>query len=189
METTLIDIQNLSKTYKGAIVASVNGLSFQLAPNKISGLLGPNGAGKTTTISIICGLLPFDDGAVTVLGHNIKTQKPEILKIIGIVPQQIALYNKLNALENLRYFGKLYGLKNPYLNTRIDELLEEFGLSQHAKKEVGYYSGADVKHRIRIHCGFASQTVGFDTRRTNGGCRCAIEKHDFDVFEKLQSTR
>jgi len=149
LETTLIDIQNLSKTYKGAIVPSVNGLSFQLAPNKISGLLGPNGAGKTTTISIICGLLPFDDGTITVLGHDIKTQKQEILKIIGIVPQQIALYNKLNALENLRYFGKLYGLKNPYLNTRIDELLEEFGLSQHAKKEVGYYSGG-MKRRINI---------------------------------------
>ncbi len=149
METPILQIKNLYKTYKDALNPSVNGLSFDLPKNKISGLLGPNGAGKTTTISILCGLLPFDDGTVYVAGHDIRTHKQEILRMVGIVPQQIALYNKLNALENLQYFGKLYGLKNPYLSKRIDELLDVFGLAQHAKKEVGNYSGG-MKRRINI---------------------------------------
>jgi ABC-2 type transport system ATP-binding protein len=149
LKSPLIQIQNLSKTYKGSLTPAVDGLSFELPTGTISGLLGPNGAGKTTTISILCGLLSFDSGSVQVGGYDIKTQKQAILNTIGIVPQQIALYNKLNAIENLSYFGKLYGLKNPFLKTKINDLLEHFGLAQHAKKEVGNYSGG-MKRRINI---------------------------------------
>ena len=106
-ETAIIEIQNLTKTFKHATEATVKGISFSICRNEIFGLLGPNGAGKTTTISILCGLFPPSGGEVIINGMNLFQHMPAIKEIIGIVPQDIALYPSLSARENLAFAVEL----------------------------------------------------------------------------------
>src|ERR1700754_1253828 len=97
---TIIEIEHLTKTFRNATEPAVNGLSFSINRNEIFGLLGPNGAGKTTTISIICGLFPPSGGRVIINGKELRDNISATRKIIGIVPQDIALYPTLTAREN-----------------------------------------------------------------------------------------
>jgi ABC-2 type transport system ATP-binding protein len=147
---TSILVQDLHKTYKGALEPSLKGLSFSFPKGAIVGLLGPNGAGKTTTISILCGLVKADAGQVQIfdLPQN-AVNREAIKRLIGIVPQQIALFPHLTAIENLEYFGNLYGLKGKPLRSRIDEYLQMFGLEKNGRKEVGHFSGG-MKRRTNI---------------------------------------
>lgn len=147
---TSILVQDLHKTYKGALEPSLKGLSFSFPKGAIVGLLGPNGAGKTTTISILCGLVKADAGQVQIfdLPQN-AVNRETIKRLIGIVPQQIALFPNLTAIENLEYFGNLYGLKGKPLRSRIDEYLQIFGLEKNGHKEVGHFSGG-MKRRTNI---------------------------------------
>lgn len=147
---TSILVQDLHKTYKGALEPSLKGLSFSFEKGMITGLLGPNGAGKTTTISIICGLVSANSGLVKVFDLPQTTaHREEIKQLVGIVPQQIALFPQLTAIENLEYFGNLYGLKGKPLRTLIDEYLQIFGLEQNGNKAVHRYSGG-MKRRANI---------------------------------------
>src|SRR3989344_9306121 len=102
MANSAIEVKNLLKIYKGATFPAVNNISFSIEQGSIFGLLGPNGAGKTTTISILCGLVKETSGEATVMGLSLKNQLSEIKQIIGVVPQEIALYTSLTAFENLR---------------------------------------------------------------------------------------
>lgn len=147
---TSILVQDLHKTYKGALEPSLKGLSFSFPKGAIVGLLGPNGAGKTTTISILCGLVKADAGQVQIfdLPQN-AVNRETIKRLIGVVPQQIALFPHLTAVENLEYFGNLYGLKGKLLRSRIDEYLQIFGLEKNGHKEVGHFSGG-MKRRTNI---------------------------------------
>ncbi|KXK43482.1 MAG: ABC transporter [Bacteroidetes bacterium OLB11] len=124
-------------------------MSFQFEDGKIIGLLGPNGAGKTTTISIISGLLKPDSGKVYVLNKDTEKDIAFIKKHIGVVPQQIALFENLSCLENLIYFGKLQNIPTEQLNKSIEEFLHIFGLEQHAYKQVKHFSGG-MKRRANI---------------------------------------
>ncbi len=145
-----IAVTELCKTYKGAAEATLKGLTFAFPEGKIGGLLGPNGAGKTTTISILCGLVKADSGNVIIHGlPQDAAHREQIKKIIGIVPQQIALYPQLSAVENLTYFGNLYGFKGKTLYNRIMHYLEVFGLERSAHKEIHKYSGG-MKRRANI---------------------------------------
>lgn len=147
---TSIAVQDLHKTYAGAITPSLEGLSFSFPEGKIVGLLGPNGAGKTTTISILCGLVKAGSGMVKIFDIPQDASRREAIKrIVGIVPQQIALFPQLTAKENLRYFGNLYGFKGKPLQQMIDHYLEIFGLEKAADKEVGKFSGG-MKRRTNI---------------------------------------
>lgn len=147
---TSILVQDLHKTYKGALEPSLKGLSFSFPKGAIVGLLGPNGAGKTTTISILCGLVKADAGQVQIFDLPQNAMNREAIKrLIGIVPQQIALFPQLTAIENLEYFGNLYGLKGKPLRSRIDEYLQMFGLEKNGRKEVGHFSGG-MKRRTNI---------------------------------------
>lgn len=147
---TSILVQDLHKTYKGALEPSLKGLSFSFPKGAIVGLLGPNGAGKTTTISILCGLVKADEGQVQIFDLPQNAANRETIKrLIGIVPQQIALFPNLTAIENLEYFGNLYGLKGKPLRSRIDEYLQIFGLEKNGRKEVGHFSGG-MKRRTNI---------------------------------------
>lgn len=147
---TSIFVQDLHKTYKGALEPSLTGLSFSFAKGMITGLLGPNGAGKTTTISILCGLVSADRGTVRIFDlPQDAANREEIKRHIGIVPQQIALFPQLTAIENLEYFGNLYGLKGKPLRNRIDEYLQLFGLEKNGNKEVRRFSGG-MKRRTNI---------------------------------------
>ena len=142
-----IEVQNLQKSF-GEIQA-VRGISFSVQQGEIFSLLGPNGAGKTTTISMLCCLLRPDSGEARVMDHSIHQDPVGVKSVLGVVPQEIALYEDLTALENLIFWGKMYGLRGSTLKTRVDEVLEIIGLTSRAKDRVGKYSGG-MKRRVNI---------------------------------------
>jgi ABC-2 type transport system ATP-binding protein len=148
----MIQITNLSKKYKGTTIPAVNNISFDVSRGEIFGLLGTNGAGKTTTFSMLCGMLKPDLGEILIDKKNVRHDLNEIKKIVGVVPQDIALYPSLTAVENLMFFGKMYGLGGKDLKTKIKENLSIYGLAEHADKKIINYSGG-MKRRINLIAG------------------------------------
>ncbi len=144
-----IEIKDIRKKYKGAEASALDGFSFLVKQQQIVGLLGPNGAGKTTTISILCGIIQPDSGAAFILGKDCMKQIQQIRYLIGMVPQQIALFGNLTAMENFTYIGRLYGLSTATINTRTRHLLERLGLDNQAHKRINAYSGG-MKRRANI---------------------------------------
>jgi ABC-2 type transport system ATP-binding protein len=142
-----IQVQNLHKDF-GEIKA-VQGISFTVQSGEIFSLLGPNGAGKTTTISMISCLLQPNEGDVLVAGHSIRKDPMAVKAAIGVVPQEIALYEDLSARENLNFWGKMYGLRGPALRQRVDQVLDVIGLADRQKGAVSKFSGG-MKRRLNI---------------------------------------
>ncbi len=130
-------------------IRAVDGISFTVQEGEIFSLLGPNGAGKTTTISIISCLLKPDRGDVEVMGYSVLKNPQQVKAQIGVVPQEIAIYEDLSARENLTFWGKMYGLRGPALRKRVDEVLELTGLGEREKGRVGKFSGG-MKRRLNI---------------------------------------
>jgi ABC-2 type transport system ATP-binding protein len=128
---------------------AVQGVSFEVTQGEIFSLLGPNGAGKTTTISMLSCLLRPNDGDARVMGHSIRTDPMGVKSVLGVVPQDIALYEDLTARENLSFWGKMYGLRGSKLKLRVDEVLDVIGLCDRANERVGKYSGG-MKRRVNI---------------------------------------
>ena len=131
---------------------AVKGISFEIGEGEIFSLLGPNGAGKTTTISMLSTLLAPTKGDATIGGYSITKRPNEVRKIIGIVPQEIALYDELTAQENLNFWGQMYGLSGSQLKTQVSEALEHIGLADKAKQRVSTFSGG-MKRRVNIAAG------------------------------------
>lgn len=148
----LIEINNLSQKYPNADFWAIKDLNLTLDQHKIIGFLGPNGAGKTTTISILYGLIKQTNGTVNVLGNDNIKDILKIKQIVGVVPQNIALYPELTAIENLKYFGHLYKIPSKILANRIEEYIVNFGLEEHAHKRVKNFSGG-MKRRTNIIAG------------------------------------
>jgi ABC-2 type transport system ATP-binding protein len=153
----------------------VRGVSFSVEKGESFGLLGPNGAGKSTTISMICGLLTYDAGEVTVDGISVKKKPLDVKKKIGVVPQEIALYPTMSAKENLLFWGKMYGLSSKVAKKRVDEVLEYVGLRDRAKDKIETFSGG-MKRRINIGASLMHEpellimdepTVGIDPQSRN----------------------
>jgi ABC-2 type transport system ATP-binding protein len=142
-----IEVRNLRKSFGEN--HAVQGVSFDVEQGEIFSLLGPNGAGKTTTISMLSCLLRPDDGDACVMGHSIRTDAMGVKSVLGVVPQEIALYEDLTARENLTFWGKMYGLRGPALKSRVNEVLEVIGLTDRASDRVGKYSGG-MKRRVNI---------------------------------------
>lgn len=174
-QNKIIEIRNLTKFYKGSKIPAVNNISFSIHQNEIFGLLGPNGAGKTTTISMLCGLFPPTSGEITIDGISQKNNPDKIKNIIGVVPQDIALYQSLTALENLMFIGTMYGLKGKSLRQRIDESIEMLGLTSSINKKIATYSGG-MKRRVNLVAGILHNpkiifldepTVGIDVQSRN----------------------
>jgi ABC-2 type transport system ATP-binding protein len=164
----VIEVDHLRKSY-GALTA-VNDISFTAHPGEIFGLLGPNGAGKTTTISCISGLITPTDGAVRMMGHDVVREGPAARRVLGVVPQEISLYEDLSAIENLNYWGGTQGLRNPLLRERVQEVLTLTGLSDRAREPVKQFSGG-MRRRLNFACGIVHRpkvllldepTVGVD---------------------------
>ena len=164
----ILEVQNLVKKYGD--VAAVDGVSFAIEEGEIFSLLGPNGAGKTTTISVVSCLLQPTSGDAIIGGYSVTRASMEVRKIIGVVPQDIALYHMLSARENLAFWGRMYGLGGAQLKQRIDEVLELIGLADKADVKVGTYSGG-MKRRVNIGVGLLHRpriiymdepTVGID---------------------------
>ncbi len=130
-----IEISNLKKSFSE--IKAVAGASFTVREGEIFSLLGPNGAGKTTTISMLSTLLRPDEGDARILGHSIRNEPMKVKESLGVVPQDIALYEDLSARENLVFWGKMYGLRGTALKKRVDEILETIGLTDRQKGRVG----------------------------------------------------
>lgn len=164
----MIEVEGLRKQY-GDLLA-VDDVNFVARPGEIFGLLGPNGAGKTTTIGCISGLLKPSAGRVRVMGHDVISDGPASRRELGVVPQELALYEDLSARENLSYWGSAYGLRGERLKTRIDMVLTLTGLLDRAKEPVKKFSGG-MKRRLNFACGIVHRpktllldepTVGVD---------------------------
>jgi len=164
----ILEVQNLVKKF-GDITA-VDGVSFDIQEGEVFSLLGPNGAGKTTTISMLSCLLEPTSGDTMVGGYSVTQNALEVKNIIGVVPQEIALYEELSARENLTFWGQMYGLGGNALKTRVTEVLEQIGLADRGKDKIKTYSGG-MKRRVNIGVGLLHKphllfmdepTVGID---------------------------
>lgn len=148
----LVDIQHVFKKYKDAPRAAVNDLSLIINKGEIFGLLGPNGAGKTTFISMLCGLFPPSSGEIYINGFTHKTNSKQCKQAIGVVPQEIALYPKLTAWENLMFLGHMYGLKGASLKEEVKHNLSILGLEENMHQKIISYSGG-MKRRVNLIAG------------------------------------
>lgn len=164
----MIRVESLRKLY-GDFVA-VDGVSFTAQAGQVFGLLGPNGAGKSTTIGCISGLLRPSDGSVSVFGHDVVADGIAARRELGVVPQELALYEDLSARENLNYWGAAYGLRGGALQARVDTVLDQIGLADRARDTVSRFSGG-MKRRLNFGCGVVHEpkallldepTVGVD---------------------------
>ncbi len=169
----LLETRGLGKDY-GSIRA-LDGLDLEVEEGEIFGLLGPNGAGKTTAISMMCGVVTPSRGTARVAGLDIARQPLEARQLIGLVPQDLALYEELSAVQNLRFFGGLYGLAGGELSARTDWALELAGLRERAREPVARYSGG-MKRRLNLAAGLLHRprlvildepTVGVDPQSRN----------------------
>jgi ABC-2 type transport system ATP-binding protein len=179
----MLEIRNLRKTF-GSLVA-VDDVSFTVEPGRLTGLLGPNGAGKTTTVSMIAGLATPERGEVLIGGERLSGETDPKKKKIGLVPQDLALYEELSARENLKFFGGLYNLSGAALESAMTSALTLVGLADRARDRVKTFSGG-MKRRLNLAAGLLHDpdillldepTVGVDPQSRN-----AI----FDNLEELK---
>lgn len=199
-----LEIQNLTKKYGDYI--AVDNMSLTVEEGEIFGFLGSNGAGKSTTINMISGLLKSNDGKITILGEDIKRNSNFTKKNLGIVPQDIAIYEDLTAYENVRFFAGLYGLRGEKLKARSEEALSFVGLSDKKKEYPRNFSGG-MKRRLNIACALAHKprliimdepTVGIDPQSRNYilesvkelnrmGCTIIYTSHYMEEVEEICS--
>jgi ABC-2 type transport system ATP-binding protein len=165
---------------------AVDGVTFEIAKGECYGLLGPNGAGKTTTISMACGLLERDSGEVLVEGQTLHPTSVDLKSVIGYVPQEIALYPELSVRDNLRFFGRLYGLGGSHLDDRIKSVIEIVGLGERSTEKVNRFSGG-MKRRANIAAGLLHEphllvldepTVGVDPQSRNAILEAVAQLRD-----------
>lgn len=180
--TQALQIKDLSKTYGDNL--AVDKVSFSVQEGEFFGLLGPNGAGKTTTISMVTNIVEPTAGTAAVFGHDIRTETRQAKRLCGVVPQDLALYPSLSARANVGFFGSIYGLSGSLLKQRVNEALDIVGLTEHADKPVGSFSGG-MKRRANLAAGLVSRpkllfldepTVGVDPQSRN---------HIFESIQKL----
>jgi ABC-2 type transport system ATP-binding protein len=179
----MLAARNLGKSF-GRVVA-VDGVSLKVAPGELLGLLGPNGAGKTTTVSLLAGLLPPDRGEVLIDDHRLVGDADPVKRRIGLVPQEVALYDELTARDNLRFFGGLYGFRGAVLDRALASALALAGLGDRAGDRVATYSGG-MKRRLNLAAGLLHDpdfllldepTVGVDPQSRHA------------IFENLQALK
>ncbi len=198
----MLTVQGLTRCF--GQVRAVDGISFEVRDGEIFGLLGPNGAGKTTTISMISGVLAPDAGQVLVDGVDIWERPKQVKRMLGVVPQEVAVYEDLTGRDNLVFWASLYGLKGADRRRAIDEALERVGLADRADDRVRDYSGG-MKRRLNLSMGLIhapkfllldEPTVGIDPQArlaildvvrevARGGTTVLYTTHYMDEAEKL----
>ncbi|MBC8384734.1 MAG: ABC transporter ATP-binding protein [Candidatus Cloacimonetes bacterium] len=180
----MIEIKNISKNY--GETKALQDVSLKIEKGELFGLLGPNGAGKTTMINIMNTFLPFDKGEIFINDLSLKDNKEKIKQKIGIIPQEIALYDELTAYENLKFWGNIYGISKTELSKCCHEILEMVGLYDRRNDTLKKYSGG-MKRRINIAAGLLHNpeiilmdepTVGVDPQSRN---------FIFEMIEQLNS--
>ena len=179
----MLEIRGLEKSYR--TLKAVDGISFSIADGETLGLLGPNGAGKTTTVSMICGLVPPDSGEVLINGLSIRGDTNPQKRLIGLVPQEIAVYEELTARQNLQFFGSLYGLHASALESAMADALALVGLADRGNDRVKTFSGG-MKRRLNLAASLLHDpqilildepTVGVDPQSRNA------------IFENLEALK
>ena len=169
----IIEVKNLQKSYKTN--KALDGLSFDLYEGEILGILGPNGAGKSTTINILSTILKKDAGEILYFGKPMEKNEKEIKSKLGIVPQDLAIYEDVSAYKNISFFASLYGLKGEELKKAVEYALKFVGLEERQKDKPKHYSGG-MKRRLNIACSIAHRpkvlildepTVGIDPQSRN----------------------
>ena len=177
----IITIKDLQKKYKDVI--AVDNVTLEIEEGEIFGLLGPNGAGKTTTIRSMLGLIDIDNGEINIFGKKFNNDVIETKKRMGYVPQDLAFYEELNAIDNVRYWGKIYGLSGDELNKAVEEALNATGLWDRRKGKSKTFSGG-MKRRLNIACAIVHKpeilimdepTVGVDPQSRNSILECIRE--------------
>ncbi|EJO5349004.1 ABC transporter ATP-binding protein [Clostridium botulinum] len=198
----ILEIKNLEKKFGNN--TAVNNINLSVKEGQVFGFLGPNGAGKSTTINMICGLLTPTEGEIFILGKTMNNKAKDLKNNIGIVPQEIAIYEDLTAYENVAFFGGLYGIRGQKLKERVKETLEFVGLLDRAKEFPYKFSGG-MKRRLNIACALVHQpkliimdepTVGIDPQSRNHilesikklnkkGCTIIYTSHYIEEVEQL----
>ncbi len=198
----MITVDNLSKRY--GELRAVDRISFSVPKGELFGFLGPNGAGKTTSISMISGLLKPDEGKVRIADYDVWETPKQAKQLMGLVPQDLALYEEFTAQENLMFWGSLYGTARSELKKNIDEILDRVGLAGRAKEAVSRFSGG-MKRRLNLAIGLIHKpsvvlldepTVGIDPQARNNileiireivreGTTILFTTHHLEEAEKL----
>ncbi len=172
---SLLSCNNLNYSYAGSQAPAVNSISLQIESGAICGLLGPNGAGKTTLISLLTTLLKPTSGTIHICGKDVTRSLSTSRKLIGLAPQDLALYDNLTAKENINYFASMYGMKKPAIADKSSNLLDMFGLSSKVDQKVKTYSGG-MKRRLNLILAMIHEpkllfldepTVGIDAQSRN----------------------
>lgn len=170
---TILKTNDLTKKYGSKIV--VDNLNIEIKRGEIFGLLGPNGAGKSTTMNMICDIIRPTLGNVEFLGKEMHSNRKEVLKKLGYIPQDLAIHGNLKAWENVELFTSLYGIKGDALKKAVDESLENVGLLEKRNEYAKNFSGG-MKRRLNIACAmghkpelliFDEPTVGIDPQSRN----------------------
>jgi ABC-2 type transport system ATP-binding protein len=181
MQAEAMVVSDLSVSY--GTFQAVKGISFSIPAGEIFGLLGPNGAGKSTTLSVLAGLNSPTSGHIWINGVKVNGNLSQVKKQLGLVPQEIALYPSLSAVENLQFFARIYGLKGQQLTQRVKQVLEMVQLSERANDPIRTYSGG-MKRRVNLAAGLLHKpsllfldepTVGVDPQSRNA------------IFESIQT--
>lgn len=181
----ILEVVKLTKTFGTHTV--LDQISFSIPRGSCFGLLGPNGAGKSTTMKLLTGILSAPTGSVKILGNDAAKTKAVVQRTVGYVPQEITLYEKLTAEDNLMFFGGLYGLTGKKLKDRIHAVLTDTGLLDRGKDVVKTFSGG-MKRRINIACALLHEpqilildepTVGIDPQSRN---------HIFEMIRRLRDS-
>ncbi len=196
---TLVEVRGLKKTFKradGTEVHAVRGIDLDITRGEIFSMLGPNGAGKTTTISMISGLLAPTEGDAKIGGFSITKQALQAKKLLGVVPQEIALYPSLTARQNLEFFGRMYGLGGKELAHSVDEVLDFTDLRDRAKDRIETFSGG-MKRRVNIGVGLLHKpqlvymdepTVGVDPQSRRRILDTVLRLRDVQKMTVLYTT-
>ena len=184
MTATVLEVEQLTKNYGAAVALA--GVSFQVADGDAFGLLGPNGAGKTTLLSILACLSQPTSGEARILAHRASPEDRALRAMIGVVPQELAIYGELSARENLKFFGSLYGLAGKTLEDRVVQVLEEMGLADRADDRSEIFSGG-MKRRLNLGAALVHRprlllldepTTGVDPQSRN---------HIFEAIRRLNA--
>ena len=178
----MIEIKDVTKSYGRQKV--LQNVSFEIMEGELFGLLGPNGAGKSTLIDILTGIQSMDSGDIFINGKSIKTDKVEIRKHLGLVPQDIALLEELNAVDNLEYFGGLYGLAGTKLKSQIEKLLGVAELTDKKKEKVKNSSGG-MKRRLNIAVAMLHNPSILILDEPTVGVDAQSRQHIFDYIQSL----
>ena len=174
---------DLRKSFGG--LTAVDGVSFGIRKQEIFGLLGPNGAGKTTTIRMLSTVLAPDEGDVTIGGHSVTRESNAVRRLVGVCPQELALYPELSATDNLVFFGRMAGLSGREAKTAAAQHLESVGLTERARDKVDKFSGG-MKRRVNLAVSLMSRPQLLFLDEPTVGIDPQSRSHIFDTVERLR---